>query len=172
MKTLQLFLKHPVLFIVGSFILSLLFLIPFSLICIFMGFDAQMTGRMAGPIILFICIPSGGLFVRFINQKTYTNFKVHNPLHKLNTPNKRKIFLFVPAGFILMILSYLMLEADLDRFCYIIFRRIGNWDYVDGVSFLALIAFWLGILSSSLGLLLSFTYDKTLGAICSWIKDN
>jgi hypothetical protein len=129
-----------------------------------------MTGRMAGPIILFICIPSGGLFVKFINEKTYTNFKFQNPLNNLNTPNKRKVFLLVPAGFILMTLSYLMLEVDLDRFCYIIFRRIGYWNYLDGVNFVALLVYWLGMLFFTLGLLFSIAYDKTIGAIFTWIK--
>ncbi len=170
MKTITLLIKHPILFILGSILYSATFVVVFSLIGIGLGFDPQMVGRALAPVVLIICIPAGGSFVAFVQNKKSQQASISNPISRLNSPQKRMMFLLCLFGLGLMLFAYVLLGDSATRFSRHILVPLREWQYVDGVNFLSLLLFWFGLVLFFCCLAFSFAYEQTIGKLLQWVR--
>jgi hypothetical protein len=163
MNTLRLIRQHPFLFALGCVLTFALIMAVSLLFGLLFGLDPQMIGRNMAGVVLVSLIPGAIGFTKYA-----INWKVEKRA-TLDTPIKRKMFLFVPLGGLLFPISWLCYGYEFGGYFGLVFTP-ANWPYRSGGNIWAIVFFWVGIVSVAAGLVFSYLYDGTIGRVRAWIK--
>jgi hypothetical protein len=165
--------RRPVIFLLGGSLYSAAFLVLFSAVGLALQFTPQMIGQLAGVTIFVSFLPAGAAYVSFYEAHGYgIRWAVTKlfPGASLDSPQKRFVFLLVPLGGLLLLLSFPVLGDSASYYLNNVTSPLNSWRWKSGPDYYSVLLAWGGVLLMAVGLVISFAYDKTIGAVVRWIK--